>query len=187
MDLENETVEKKSPPWFPAHHPWRVRFIVGISMFVLVFIGMIFTDVKKDEAWVFWRIISVIFALLSLGMSFYLRHHKWKDSVVTIWHELLHWLGLILSVFIVSIIVELGIMGRFEASLQVLILLSLATYLAGVYIEPTFLFIGVLLGLFAIGLTMASLYMFTIMIPVAAIAFFAFMYFIRKKSHQSKL
>jgi hypothetical protein len=99
----------------------------------------------------------------------------------------LHWLGLILSVFIVSIIVELGIMGRFEASLQVLILLSLATYLAGVYIEPTFLFIGVLLGLFAIGLTMASLYMFTIMIPVAAIAFFAFMYFIRKKSHQSKL
>lgn len=182
--MSSEDIKEKAP-WFPAHHPWRVRLFVGLFMCLLAVIGMIITDIKQNGAWNYWRIISVLFALLSMGLSFYLRHHQWKDSVITIWHEIFHWMGLILAVFLVSVIVQLGIMGRFEASLQVLILLSFATYLAGVYIEKTFLFIGVLLGLFALGLSFVSIYLYSMVIPLAILVVIALILFVRKKSHQS--
>ena len=54
-------------------HPWKSRFIVSIILLVLAFLGLIITDVTKDGGWIYWRIITPIFAIVSLWLSWYLR------------------------------------------------------------------------------------------------------------------
>ncbi|HEX4839989.1 MAG TPA: hypothetical protein VFU89_06070, partial [Rhabdochlamydiaceae bacterium] len=63
--------------------------------------------------------------------------------------------------------VHLGTISRFIAGLFHLILISLAVFLAGIYIESIFLLIGIILGVFALLTAMLVQYMYAFIIPVA--------------------
>lgn len=165
-----------------SRHPWNARFIVGIIILLLTFIGLILTNMKAESAWRFWQIITVIIALLALGLSFYLRHVKKIPTAVLIWHEVLHWLGLMGSVYIISMYVNIGIISPFIGALGVLALLAQAIFLAGIYIESTFLFIGIALGLFAISVAWMETHLFLLIIPILIIAILVIAYFARRKS-----
>lgn len=165
-----------------SRHPWSARFIIGIIILLLAFIGLILTNMKAASAWRFWQIITVIIALLALGLSLYHRHVKKIPTSVLIWHEILHWLGLMGSVYIISIYVDIGIISSFIGALGVLALLAQAIFLAGIYIEPTFLLIGVALGLFAISIAWMESHIFLIIIPILIIAVLATAYFARRRN-----
>ncbi|KTD69874.1 transmembrane protein [Legionella santicrucis] len=165
-----------------SRYPWNARFIVGIIILLLAFIGLILTNMKAASAWRFWQIITVIIALLALGLSFYHRHVKKIPTAVLIWHEILHWLGLMGSVYIISIYVDIGIISSFIGALGVLALLAQAIFLAGIYIEPTFLLIGIALGLFAISIAWMETHLFLLIIPILIIAVLAIAYFARRKN-----
>jgi hypothetical protein len=182
---ENNHSEKK--PWIPVSHPWRWRFIIGVLMFSMAFVGVVLTIIKQQGAWAYWRFLSCFFALLSLALSAHLKKYTWRDSLVTVWHEIFHWLGLILAIGLLSNMVNLGILSPFAASLQVITLISLATFLAGVYIERSFLFIGGLMGAFALLLSYISIYSYLFAIPLALIFLVGFYLFIRNKSHKVTL
>ncbi len=162
-------------------HPWKWRLVVGILMFLMAFVGVFLTSIKQESAWEYWRFLSCFFAVISLGLSAYLKKYNWKDSLVTIWHEIFHWFGLIFSIAILSNMVHLGVLSSFAASLQAVVLVSLATFLAGVYIEKTFLFIGGLMGCFALLLSYISIYSYLFAIPVVLVFLFGFYWFIRTK------
>lgn len=162
-------------------HPWTARLIVGIIILVLTFIGLVLTNMKSAGAWRFWQIITVIIALLALGLSFYLKHMKKIPSPALLWHELLHWLALLGSVYITSIYVDIGIISPFLGTLGVLVLLAQAIFLAGIYIESTFLFIGITLGLFAICIAWMETHVFLLITPILIIAILAITYFVRRK------
>ena len=106
----------------------------------------------------------------------------------TIWHEILHWAGLTLSVFLISKFVSIGIMGRFEAGLMVLSMLALTTFLAGIYIEVSFVFIGILLGLSAYSIAFLDQYLYVIMMPLLALGAIVifFLVYRKKKRHEDK-
>jgi hypothetical protein len=164
-----------------ALHPWTARFAVGIIILLLTFIGLILTNMKASGAWRFWQITTVIIALLALGLSFYLKHKNAISTPALIWHELLHWLGLIGSVYIMSIYVDIGIISPFLGTLGVIILIAQAIFLAGIYIESTFLFIGVVLGLFAISIAWMETHIFLFIVPILIIAIVALGFFLRRK------
>lgn len=149
---------------------WKVRLIVGLIMLLLGFIGLIITNAQKQGAWNYWRWIAVAYAVLSLGLSWHLKKIGWKKELITIWQEILHWTGLMLSIWLVSFVVRIGLQDRFEASLEVLILLALTTYLAGIYIEVSFIPIGLLLGLFAAGLAFFDEYLYAMVVPLTIVA-----------------
>ena len=152
------------------HHPWRARLIIGLSMLLLAFIGLIVTDLMQDGAWIYWRVMVPVYAIMSIGLSWYLRRGKNHITVATIRHEVLHWAGLIAGVYLVSMFVNMGIVGRFEAGLEVLIMLALTTFIAGVYHDYIFLILGVLLGLFVAGAAFFTEYLYTVMLPLTIFA-----------------
>lgn len=162
-------------------HPWKARLIVGLIMLILAFIGLVITDVAKGAAWTYLWIISIVFAGLCLGLSWYLRHHDQKLGWSTIWHELFHWFGMVIAIFLVSRFVSIGIVGRFEAALMVMTLLSFSTFLAGVYIDLTFVVIGIVLGLFTFSSAYLAEYLYTIMLPIAVAAAVVLYFVIRLK------
>ncbi len=153
-----------------VNHSWKLRLCIGLLMLILGFIGMIVTDISRDGAWLYWRNISAVFAILSLSLSIYLQKMRWKTTVFTIWHELFHWVGLLLTIVTIDYFVTTGIMGRFQAGLVALALLAFATYLIGVYIETTFIPVGIILGVFAAGTALFAAYIYSIILPLTIIA-----------------
>ncbi|MBI5273950.1 MAG: hypothetical protein HY860_02715 [Chlamydiales bacterium] len=166
-------------------HPWRARLVIGLIMLIFSFIGLVISDVKKEGAWLYWRIMVPIFALLCLWLSWYLRRVKHSLSAIKIWHEILHWCGLLISVYLVSIFVDMGVMERLDASLVVIILLALTTFIAGIYIEFTFIPIGIMLGLFSVGAALTEEYLYTVMLPItiAVAAFLVWLIHRMKEKH----
>lgn len=167
------------------NHSWKLRVCVGLIMLILGFIGMIVTDISKDGSWRYWRDISGVFAVLSLSLSIYLKKMGWKKAIFTLWHEIFHWLGLFLTIATVNYFVTIGVMGSFQAGLVALSLLAFAIYLAGVYIEPTFIPVGIVLGIFAAGSALFAAYIYSIILPLTALAALAVIWIIYRirKAH----
>ena len=162
-------------------HPWRMRFIVGLTMIVLALVGLITSSLRQDGAWNYWRIMVPLFAGMCIFLSWYLRGLKESLSLVKIWQEILHWVGLLLGVYLVSLFVEKGLIERFGGSLAVLTLLAFALFIAGIYMEVTFMLIGGLLGLFAVGVGVVAEYLYTVMIPLGIIAVGVLYFLVRPK------
>lgn len=167
-------------------HPWRARLIVGLVMLVLAFFGLVVTDLWKNGAWDYWRYVSPLFALLSLWLSWNMRRGGVKEHATTIWHEGAQWLGLIGAVWLVSGFVDLGLVGRFEASMQVLVLLALTVFTNGIYTEHSFIVIGIVLGLLAAVVALVNEYLFAVMVPVIIIAVIALVWLFHRKKNDSK-
>lgn len=151
-------------------HPWRSRLIVGLFMLILAFVGLIITDISKEGAWEYWRAMTPIYALLSIGLSLHLRKNTDISIKTEIWQEILHWSGLIGSVYLISSFVNMGFIGRFEAGLVILVLLSLATFLAGIYHDFLFFIIGLVLASFSLGAAFLNEYLWSIMLPLTLVA-----------------
>jgi hypothetical protein len=177
-------MEEKKSPWIPVEHSWRWRLIAGLLMFLLAFLGVIFTVLKQSWSWNYWKVVAGLFALISFSLGAYLKQYRLKTAAITLWHEVFHWLALLSAIAVLSRMVTLGILSPFAASLQALLIIALATFLAGVYIEKTFLFVGAFMGCFSLILSYVSLYSYLIFVPIAIVFVLAFYWFIRKKSHQ---
>jgi hypothetical protein len=147
----------------------KLRMVAALSMLILGFIGVIVTDITRDGAWQYWRFICIIYAFMSIVLNWHYKQKGWKTSVLTIWHEIAHWTGLIAAIFVVSYFVSIGLISRFDASMLTLLLLALATYLAGIYIETTLIFVGVLLGFFAMGIAFTAEYLYGILLPLTVV------------------
>jgi hypothetical protein len=148
-------------------HPWKARFVVGIIMLVLAFLGMVLTDTRITGGIDYWTWVVPVYAILALWLSWYVKRQNKVLSPVTLVHELLHWTGLILSIFLVSYLVHLGTISRFVAGIFNLTLLALAVFIAGAYLDRMFLLIGLILGIFALLTALLVQYMYAIAIPVA--------------------
>lgn len=166
-DNEDEIVIEKH------HHHWKMRLIITLVMLFFSFIGLIFSDIRQNGAWDYWRIMVPVFAALSIFLSWYLKKNKSALTKLSIWHELIHWSGLALAVYLISTFLHIGLTGRFEAGLVILVMLGLTTFLAGIYVEPTFCVIGLLLGVFAITAALLATYIYTVILPLTiAVAVF---------------
>lgn len=151
-------------------HPWKARLIVGIIMLALAFFGMAITDIRRSGGWHYWEWIVLIYAILSLWLSWYIKRTTQVITPITLWHEILHWSGAIASIFLVSYLVHLGTTSRFVAGMFELIILALTLFFAGIYIESTFMIIALVLAIFAILTAVLAQYVYFFIIPIIVVA-----------------
>ncbi len=145
---------------------WKARLIVSLIMLLLAFIGLIIMDLHSRSYWIFSQVMSGSYAILSLWLFWYLHRGQHEVQGSTIWHQLLHWLGLLLAVYITSIFVNTGVMASLQAGLMTLTLLALTIFLAGVYTDVSFMLIGIMLAIFAVGAALVQAYLSALMIPI---------------------
>lgn len=162
----------------PPKYPWWARLFVGVTMLLLAFIGIIVTDLRISGGWEYWKWTVPIYAALALWLSWYERRTQETLSPITLWHELLHWLGLFGAIVLIEVYVQMGLLSRSVASLVALVLLALTIFAAGVYIESTFLLIGIILGIFAAIVAIAIKFLYAFTIPVLIIGIIAMVFMI---------
>jgi hypothetical protein len=165
---------------------WKIRLGVSVTLLVLSFIGMIITDFIPEFALTYWSIMIPVFALLCLWMSWIDYHDKRKFEGITLWHELLHWIATLVAVYMVAVFVRAGFMSNVIAGLFVLMLLALSIFIAGIYIDFTFILIGILLGLFAVATVLFFKYLFIITIPLSVAVLITLFYFYWRRKKKPK-
>ena len=187
-DQGRSPTDPTQKPGFFSSGPWRARLIVSFILLALSLVGLIVTMAKIAKAWDYWRIMVPIFAVVCLWLSWYLRRDAQKPLrfMHTIWQELLHWLGLLVAVYIIMLFVKSGIMGHVEAGLMVITLLAFSLFVSGVYVESSFIWISMVLAIFAVGSTYVTAYLYVIVIPAILIAALL-IYFVVRRSRTKAL
>lgn len=145
---------------------WKARLIVSLAMLAFAAVGLIIMDLHPKGYWLYSQVMAVSYAGMSIWLFWYLHRGEQSVSGSTIWHQLLHWVGLLLAVYITSIFVSTGVMASVQAGLMTLTLLALTIFLAGVYTDSSFLLIGVALAVFAAGAALIQAYLSALMIPI---------------------
>ncbi len=151
-------------------HPWGARLTTAIFMLILAFIGVVLTDIKAVGGWSYWKWIIPVNALLALWLSWYEKRKKETITPITLWHELLHWVGLLAAVFLLEMYVQTGLLSRSLAGLIALTLLALTVFTIGIYVEWSFLLVGFTLGVFALIVAIAIKFFYVFSIPVLLLA-----------------
>lgn len=161
LDYLHEKEVLKSRPVY-----LKTRLAVSVIMILFSILGVFITQFFPQFAFRYWRWMVPLFAILCIGLSILVAKEH-RVSGVTIWHEVLHWLALLATVYLVSIIVNTGVISFIQAALFVLILLALTIFLAGVHFDAMFIPIGILLGLLALMSVLVLKYLVVILIPIA--------------------
>lgn len=169
----------------PSHpHPWKARFIVGLIFIVFAFVGLMLSMLWEKGSWDYWRIGFACMIPLALWLSAHTKRKNHTFSWKKFLKELVLWSSLIIIGGIFSLFVHVAVMSSFQASLSLLCASAMTLIIAGVYIDFSFLFTGIALGLFSAGSAYLQSYLYTILLPIAIISIvllFIFAYY--KKQH----
>ena len=157
-----------------------LRFYAGVIMLILALIGVILTDFVPSFASHYWFYAVPVFAIINIILS-------WHAAVahrdfVLVWHELLHWIILLVMIFIVSIFLGMGTISDVTAGIMMLSLLSLATLLAGVHFDSMLIIIGIILVVLDLLSSVFIEFSMFILVPLIIIA--AVLIFWRTRSHK---
>jgi|GEM_PF-933150 hypothetical protein len=177
--MEDKRIIKLRP------HAWKARLIVSLILLIASTVGVIITYFSPAFAWSYWCYMVIFFALLCIWLSWYVaRHHQVDKNVI--WREILHWLGLMIAVLIISFVVKSGLISYLIGALFVLVLLGLTLFLAGVHFDAVFMVIGILLWLLAILTVFFVKYLIVILVPVAVLIGLLFVWRYLSKSRAMK-
>ena len=141
----------KTITFFNDPSGWLHQFFISEAilsiLLVLCFIGIAYTDVSGGNSMRFWLWMVPVFAVAAIALEWsrYIRENI--DDFSFIWHQLLHWLAVFIALKVTFILLELGRLSNDGASFVLMTIMSLATFLAGIYINWRFIVLGVFIAL----------------------------------------
>lgn len=151
---------------------WKARLVVCAIMLVLAFVSLVLVDIHSKGYWLYSQALALIYAVMSIWLFWYLNRGDGRFSRSTIWHQILHWIGLLAALYLVHVFVTAGIISALAAGVVTVTMLALTIYLVGIYSDIAFVLIGITLAVCAYCLAYIQSYLSIIMIPVILIAAF---------------
>ncbi len=164
----------KSNKQYPSifHHPdgWFHRLVIGEAVLGLLlavsFIGVAYTDfagVRSLNFWL-WTIPLYAIAAIVLEWSRYVRGDI--DGFHFIRQQLLHWTAVFIAIKLVFILLHIGRLPSNAASYVLMTIMSLSTFLAGIYTGWRFLVLGIFMALATVFAAYLEAYVW-VLIPIA--------------------
>lgn len=143
----------------------KIHIVLGIILLLLAFLGVLLTSWQNPYIHAYWLGLVFVYALSSLGLSWF-SHSNHSLTLSEAGRELLHWFGLIVTIYLVEHFKQMGLFSTPISSLVELLLLALTTFLAGVHFNSMFLLIGLFLGLIALLSVIIFEYLSFILLPI---------------------
>ena len=132
----------------------KVEQVIFVILVVFTLAGVAVTNFSPALAHNYWLGVVVVFAIASIICE--LRHAKKENQEhkYKIIRQIIHWIGTLLTVLAVYVLLHTGRVNYEETSLVMLLIIALATFLAGIYAGWRFY----LLGLFLLVSTIVAAY-----------------------------
>jgi hypothetical protein len=149
----------------------RVDFWIFILMLVLAIGGVAVSQALETGGRLYWLGLVVIYAAIGITRSYL----NAKGQNLPLWPmiraQVLHWVGSLVAINIVLWFERAGIADRAPAADSALLILALSCYLAGVHFDWTFMLLGGILAVIAVGLGyLDQVSIFLVTIPLAVMA-----------------
>jgi len=123
------------------------RLTISAIILFVTYCGISAIDIHSRGFWFFTQMLSITVCSLVLWLYWYIYHNHQLDHGITIWHQLLHWCGTLISIYSLSLLVSSGMIAANQAGVVTLMILSFSLFLSGVYTDTIFILLGISLGL----------------------------------------
>lgn len=130
--------------------PFLVQETIVILLLVLSLIGVNLTEFSTADGWWYWMIMIVVFTLSAIVVGLFTLKKRSQTIRSVMQVQLIHWASVTLIVIAAFSLLNADVMEDQAASLVVLLILSLASFLDGVHIGWRFSMVGVFLGVTAV-------------------------------------
>jgi hypothetical protein len=115
-----------------------------IVMIVVATVAVAWTDLRPPTSHLVWRAVAVLYAGIAVWRVWaQAGPRRWRATGV----QLLHWLVFLLAMFVIEVPVVFDALNDISRGILLLLLLALATFLDGLYVDWRFCLVGALLGI----------------------------------------
>ena len=148
---------------------------IQLALLVLVVIGVGISYFLPDKSYRYWVAMVPIFGIACTSSEWSRLRRQNLGIWKTVRNQLIHWFGVLVSVYLVHMLLNIQLLTKQNAGLVVLLVLALGTFLAGLqlgwrlYVLGAFLWIilvmaaylqGSLWVMILIGVVMISLFLY---------------------------
>jgi hypothetical protein len=153
----------------------RVELLLFVSMLVLALVGVGITQIEHTGGRLYWLFLVVVYAGIGAAWAGY----RAKEHGAPMWPmvraQLLHWLGALVAINIVLLFESVDIASRGAAADYSLLILALSCYLSGIYFNWSYMLLGGILAIMAVGLGyLDQLSLLALLVPLAILAVWVF-------------
>ncbi len=146
-------------------HQIRNNGIIVIALLLLSCLGIGITDFSPHYGVRYWMIMTVVFAVISIFFGFS-KSREQGHGTKFVSTQILHWLGLLLAIFMILYLETSGRINSEAAGLVALSMFAVVSFLSGVHGDWRFGLIGILLGLTLVGTAWLEEYFWMLLIPL---------------------
>ena len=146
-----------------------INQIVFSALIVLAMIGIIITDISPTNALYYWIFMLVAYAGTAIYFGQKLAGTEETGLGDFVLKQIIHWGGSLVAILCVYVLLHTGRVNHEEAGLIMLLVLALATFLAGSRVGWHFYLLGALLCVTTIVVAYIEAFMWIIILVAAMI------------------
>lgn len=170
---QDQSTSKHSVGWF---HRLLLSEAVLSLLLVFSFIGVAYTDIAGVNSLHYWLWMIPVFAIAAIVLE-WSRYMKGEiDGLHFIRQQLLHWTAVYMAIKLIFILLAIGRLPSNAAAFVLMTVMSLSTFLAGIYIGWRFIVLGIFIALATILAAYFEAYVW-VLIPIALLIIAAGLYF----------
>jgi len=160
--------------------------VIMILLVLLAIVGIGFTDFSPLTSHWYWLAMVVVVGIACIVMEWSRSRKKGLSAATIVKKEVFIWLGVLVAVNLVYFLFQSGRLDSENTGLVILLILALATFLAGLRLDWRLCLLGVLLGGALILATYMEEFLWIVLLVVLAVA--AGIYFLDrfKSGHENK-
>ncbi len=149
---------------------FQIEEAILIVLIILSVIGIAISDFSAHDGYMYWLALVFIFAGSAIGIAWLQsKQQETVDFSEIVKEQSLHWITTLLVVGGAFLLQKSGQLNEVNASLVILLILSLATMLDGNRIGWHFSFVGLFLGMSSIIIAFFDSFMWVVCILAIAI------------------
>jgi hypothetical protein len=146
--------------------------VILVVLLTLSAVGIAISEISPPDAFWYWLAMVPVFGGISLFAGWSRAREQGMTATGVLRNQLLHWVGLAAAVCLVFLLATTGRMNDEDAGLVALLVLALATFLAGVHFDWRYCVVGALLAAAVGALAVVKGFLWVIAIIAVAVAAF---------------
>jgi hypothetical protein len=136
-----------------------------LAMLVLAIAAIAYTDTSPESSFTLWQLVAPVFALICIGTQWRRTEATTAARARLVGMQALHWGALWLSMQVLRLPLFSVVMTADSLGIAALLLLSLSTMMAGIYLNWRFFVVGAFMlgGLIVVGYLEETALMFALL------------------------
>ncbi len=174
--------EATAPSTPTAPRPLRrhIEEFVLIVLVVLSGVGVAINDYSPKSAFRYWLWMAPTFGVISIAAAWWRAHRRDESIAIAVQRQVLHWAGVVGAVYLIYLLQSTGRMENEAAGLAALIIIALASFLAGVHSDWRLMVLGAVLGVTVVGFAILEQIIWVVVLPLMLIIIVVAALYIRR-------